>query len=155
MTTDQPASGPLAPNRHAPGQPGPLSADLEHELAAHAAQARQWAYAPYSHYTVGAALLTASGRIYDGVNVENAAYGDTICAERTAAVKAVSQGEREFVAIAVASGNGGMPCGACRQVLSEFGLDARVLIVDNAGDIIRRASVRELLPFSFGPAQLP
>ena len=150
MTTDQPASG-----QAAPGQPGPLSTDLEHELAAHAAQARQWAYAPYSHYTVGAALLTASGRIYDGVNVENAAYGDTICAERTAAVKAVSQGEREFVDIAVASGNGGMPCGSCRQVLSEFGLDARVLIVDNAGEIILRTSVRELLPYSFGPAQLP
>ena len=139
----------------AAGQPGPLSADLELELAARAAQARQWAYAPYSRYTVGAALLTASGRVYDGVNVENAAFGDTICAERTAAVKAVSEGEREFVAIAVASGNGGTPCGSCRQVLSEFGLDARVLIVDDAGAIVLRTRVRDLLPHSFGPAQLP
>lgn len=131
----------------------PLNSDLEQELAARAAQARQWAYAPYSHYTVGAALLTASGRIYDGVNVENAAYGDTICAERTAAVKAVSEGEREFAAIAVASGNGGMPCGSCRQVLSEFGLDARVLIVDDTGAIVQRTHVRDLLPHAFGLAK--
>jgi cytidine deaminase len=142
--TDSPATG------HA----GPLSTDMERELAARAAQARQWAYAPYSRYTVGAALLTASGRIYDGVNVENAAYGDTICAERTAAVKAVSEGERDFVAIAVASSNGGMPCGSCRQFLSEFGLEAHVLIVDDNGGIVSRSTVRELLPTAFGPKQL-
>ena len=136
-------------------QPDPLSADMEQELAARAANARQWAYAPYSHYTVGAALLTASGRIYDGVNVENAAYGDTICAERTAAVKAVSEGEREFVAIAVASSNGGMPCGSCRQFLSEFGLEAHVLIVDDQGGIVARSSVRALLPQAFGAQNLP
>jgi cytidine deaminase len=139
----------------ATGQPGPLNADMEQELAARAAHARQWAYAPYSHYTVGAALLTASGRIYDGVNVENAAYGDTICAERTAAVKAVSEGEREFVAIAVASSNGGTPCGSCRQFLSEFGLEARVLIVDDQGGITGRSSLRALLPQAFGSQQLP
>ena len=132
----------------------PLSPELEQELAARAAHARQWAYAPYSHYTVGAALLAASGRIYDGVNVENAAYGDTICAERTAAVKAVSEGEREFVAIAVASRNGGMPCGSCRQVLAEFGLAMPVLIVDNDGAIVRRTTLRDLLPGAFGPDQL-
>jgi len=137
------------------GRAGPLSADIETELAARAAQARQWAYAPYSHYRVGAALLTASGRIYDGVNVENAAFGDTICAERTAAVKAVSEGERDFVAIAVASATAGMPCGSCRQVLSEFGLEARVLIVDDNGGIVSRSTVRELLPSPFGPKQLP
>jgi cytidine deaminase len=136
------------------GAQGAISAEVQRELAARAAQARQWAYAPYSHYTVGAALLTASGRVYDGVNVENAAYGDTICAERTAAVKAVSEGERDFVAIAVASSNGGMPCGSCRQVLAEFGLDARVLIVDDKGGIVRYTTVRELLPASFGPGQL-
>ena len=137
----------------ADGHPA-LSAELEHELAARAAHVRQWAYAPYSRYTVGAALLTASGRIYDGVNVENAAYGDTLCAERTAAVKAVSEGEREFVAVAVASGNGGLPCGSCRQVLSEFGLEARVLIVDDSGGIVHRTTVRDLLPHSFGPRHL-
>lgn len=136
------------------GGPGPLSAELEHELAARAAHARQWAYAPYSHYTVGAALLTVSGRVYDGVNVENAAYGHTICAERAAVVKAVSEGEREFVAVAVASSNGGTPCGSCRQVLAEFGLGALVLIVGDQGAIVRRTTVREMLPGAFGPGQL-
>jgi cytidine deaminase len=155
MTTDEPTLGRPASGQPAASQSGPLSADLEHELAARAAQARQWAYAPYSHYTVGAALLTASGRVYDGVNVENAAFGDTICAERTAAVKAVSEGERDFVAIAVASGNGGTPCGSCRQVLSEFGLDTRVLIVDDSGAIVQRTRVRDLLPDSFGLDKRP
>lgn len=132
----------------------PLSQALETELAARAAHVRQWAYAPYSNYLVGAALLTASGKIYDGVNVENAAYPDTICAERTAAVKAVSEGERDFVALAVASANGGSPCGSCRQVLSEFGLDAQVFIVDADGMILQRTTVQALLPDAFGPGQL-
>jgi len=132
----------------------PLDGDREAELAARAAQARHWAYAPYSHYYVGAALLTASGKIYDGVNVENAAYPDTICAERAAVVKAVSEGERDFVAIAVASANGGSPCGSCRQVLSEFGMDAQVLIVGPDGDVLQRTTVRELLPDAFGPDKL-
>jgi len=132
----------------------PLSAEQEAELAARAGQARQWAYAPYSNYTVGAALLTASGKLYDGVNVENAAYPSTICAERTAVVKAVSEGERQFVAIAVSSANGGSPCGACRQVLAEFGLDTAVLLVDGAGTITERTTLRELLPHAFGPGQL-
>lgn len=133
-----------------PGRP----ASQEAELAARALEARPWAYAPYSGYRVGAALLTASGKVYDGVNVENAAYPDSICAERVAAVKAVSEGEREFVAIAVATSNGGMPCGSCRQFLSEFGLDAAVLIVDAEGRIVKRTTVGDLLPDAFGPTQL-
>ena len=133
----------------------PLTAEQEAELAQRAVQARAWAYAPYSHYTVGAALLTASGKVYDGVNVENAAYPDTICAERTAVVKAVSEGDREFVAIAVASQNGGSPCGSCRQVLSEFGLGAQVLIVNADGQVLFRTTVAELLPRSFGAEMLP
>ncbi|MCC7358232.1 MAG: cytidine deaminase [Anaerolineales bacterium] len=137
-----------------PTEPAPLSPAQEAELTQRAAQARQWAYAPYSGYHVGAALLTASGKIYDGVNVENAAYGDSICAERTAAVKAVSEGEREFVAIAVATEGGGAPCGSCRQVLSEFGLHAQVLITDGAGQICARTTVAALLPLSFGAADL-
>jgi cytidine deaminase len=131
-----------------------LTPEQEEILAQRAVQARQWAYAPYSNYLVGAALLTASGKIYDGVNVENAAYPDTICAERTAAVKAVSEGEREFVALAVASADGGTPCGSCRQVLSEFGLEAQVLIVNREGTIIQRTTVRNLLPLAFGPDNL-
>jgi cytidine deaminase len=134
--------------------PPALTPEQEADLARRAAQARQWAYAPYSRYFVGAALLTASGKVYDGVNVENAAYPDSICAERTAAFKAVSEGEREFVAVAVASSNGGSPCGSCRQVLSEFGLEARVLLVNEAGEIVQRTTVRELLPLAFGPENL-
>jgi cytidine deaminase len=126
----------------------------DQELVALATQARHNSYAPYSHYTVGAALLTASGKVYTGVNVENASYGLAICAERTAAVKAVSEGERDFVAIAVVTENGGTPCGACRQVLNEFGPDMRVLIADTDGNY-QTHRLSELLPASFGPAQLP
>ena len=132
----------------------PLTREQEAELAARAIDARQWSYSPYSHYPVGAALLTASGKIYDGANVENAAYPDSICAERVAAVKAVSEGEREFTAIAVVTQNDGMPCGSCRQFLSEFGLDAVVLIANLKGEIVKRTTVRALLPDSFGPEQL-
>lgn len=124
------------------------------ELIALAAEARQNAYAPYSHYAVGAALLTASGRVYRGCNVENASLGLTVCAERTAAFKAVCDGEREFTAIAVVTENGGTPCGACRQVLNEFGPEMRVLVADASGDY-RVYGLPELLPDCFGPCQLP
>ncbi len=126
----------------------------DQELIALATEARRKAYAPYSNYRVGAALLTASGKVYTGANVENASYGLAICAERTAAVKAVSDGERDFVAIAVVTENGGSPCGACRQVLNEFGPDMRVLIADESGKYAA-LPLSELLPASFGPAQLP
>jgi len=116
---------------------------------------RSWAYAPYSGYKVGAALLAASGQIYNGVNVENAAYPTSICAERAAVFNAVSEGESKFTAIAVATSNGGMPCGACRQVLSEFGLDILVIVVDQHGKVVTEATVKELLPGSFGPKDLP
>jgi cytidine deaminase len=132
----------------------PLSAEQEADLVQRAVHVRRWAYAPYSNYPVGAALLTASGRVYDGVNVENAAYPDTICAERAAVAKAVSEGERDFVAIAVASANGGTPCGSCRQVLREFGLDTHVLVANAAGEVVHRTTLRALLPESFGPQQL-
>jgi cytidine deaminase len=116
--------------------------------------ARRWAYAPYSEYAVGAALLTSSGKIYDGVNVENAAYPTSMCAERVAVFKAVSEGEKKFTAIAVATSNGGTPCGACRQVLSEFGLDTKVLILNGDGNIEQETTVGELLPGAFGPQDL-
>lgn len=121
------------------------------EIASHA---RRWAYIPYSNYAVGAALLTASGKIYDGVNIENAAYPDGICAERVAVFKAVSEGEREFTAIAVVTRNGGTPCGSCRQVLAEFGLDTRVLIANEAGELLQQLTVADLLPGAFTPTSL-
>ena len=117
--------------------------------------ARRWAYAPYSEYAVGAAVLTSSGVIYDGVNIENAAYPTSMCAERVAVFKAVSEGETNFIAIAVATSNGGTPCGACRQVLSEFGLETKVLIVNGDGIIEQETTVAELLPGAFGPQDLP
>lgn len=118
-----------------------------------AAQAREVAYAPYSHYRVGAALLGKSGRVYTGCNVENAVYPLTLCAERAAVVKAVSEGEREFEAIAVVTANGGTPCGSCRQVLAEFGLHIRVLVA-TPERLVDQKTVAELLPGAFGACDL-
>ena len=132
-----------------------LTDELRTTLIQTAIEARQWAYTPYSNYAVGAALLTASGKIYDGVNVENAAYPTTMCAERVAVFKAISEGERRFVAIAVVTSNGGSPCGSCRQVLSEFGLDTLVFLADCDGNLLQETSVAELLPSAFGPKDLP
>ena len=132
-----------------------LTDELKQKLIETSLGVRRWAYAPYSKYHVGAALLTSSGKIYDGVNFENAAYPTSMCAERTAVFKAVSEGEKKFTAIAVASSNGGTPCGACRQVLSEFGLDTIVLVVNGEGNIERETTVAELLPGAFGPEDLP
>jgi cytidine deaminase len=120
------------------------------ELIARASLAQAYAYAPYSNYPVGAALLARSGRVYLGANVENAVYSLTICAERTAVVGAVSAGEKEFDAIAVVTHNGGSPCGACRQVLREFAPNMPIFIADADGNY-RQTSVAELLPDSFGP----
>jgi cytidine deaminase len=118
------------------------------DLIAKAMGARKKAHAPYSHFTVGAALLAKSGRIYTGCNVENASYGLSICAERTAVFKAVSEGERDFEAIAVVTENGVTPCGACRQVLMEFGEDIQVIVADGAGGY-RVFGLQELLPEAF------
>jgi cytidine deaminase len=123
-------------------------------LVEKAVLARRWAYAPYSNYLVGAAALTESGRIYDGVNVESAAYPTTICAERVAVFKAVSEGERSFKAVAVVTQNGGYPCGACRQVMAEFGLDTWVLIADENGQLLAETTVADLLPGAFTPDKL-
>lgn len=124
------------------------------ELVRRALQARQRAYAPYSKYPVGAALLTRSGKIFEGVNIENAAYPAGVCAERSAVFAAVSNGQREFTAIAVATRNGGTPCGSCRQVLAEFGLDTRVIMADEQGRILAEMTVKELLPNAFGADSL-
>jgi len=131
-----------------------LNDETRQRLIEAAAQARRWAYAPYSKYSVGAALLTASGVVYEGVNVENAAYPTTICAERVAVFKAVSEGERSFQAIAVVTENGGSPCGSCRQVLAEFGLDTLVIVANQDGKVIFEDTVGELLPGAFTPGDL-
>ena len=117
-------------------------------------EARRRAYAPYSNYPVGAALRTKTGRIYTGVNVENAAYPQTMCAERVAIFKAVSDGETEFDVIAVVTNNGGSPCGGCRQVLAEFGLDTIVLLAGGNGKLVKESTVSELLPEAFTPKHL-
>jgi len=116
--------------------------------------ARQRAYAPYSNYPVGSALRTKTGRIFTGVNVENAAYPQTMCAERIAIFKAVSEGEKEFEVITVVTDNGGSPCGGCRQVMAEFGLDTIILLADGNGKLIKETTVRELLPDAFTPHHL-
>ncbi|MBI4731236.1 MAG: cytidine deaminase [Chloroflexi bacterium] len=117
-------------------------------------EARRRAYAPYSNYQVGAALRTKSGRLYTGCNVENAAYPHSMCAERVAIYKAVSDGEREFDVIVVATPNGGSPCGGCRQVMAEFGLDTIVLMADGEGRLVQETTVGGLLPFAFTPERL-
>ncbi|MBM3124240.1 MAG: cytidine deaminase [Chloroflexi bacterium] len=117
-------------------------------------EARRRAYAPYSNYPVGAALRTKSGRLFTGVNVENAAYPQVMCAERVAVFKAVSEGETEFEVMAVVTNNGGSPCGGCRQVLAEFGLDTIVLIADGEGKLQKTMTVAELLPEAFTPDHL-
>src|SRR5512139_1008723 len=117
-------------------------------------EARRRAYVPYSNYPVGAALRTKTGRIYTGVNVENAAYPQTMCAERVAIFKAVSEGEMEFEVIAVVTNNGGSPCGGCRQVMAEFGLETLVLIANGNGESLKEMTVCDLLPEAFTPDHL-
>jgi cytidine deaminase len=119
-----------------------------------ACASRERAYARYSHFRVGAAVLAASGNIYTGVNIENAAYGLTICAERVAIFKAVEAGERRLLAIAVCTENGATPCGPCRQVMREFANDMPVYIRSAEGQGWE-TSLRALLPHSFGPEHLP
>lgn len=108
-------------------------------------------YAPYSKYPVGAALLTAGGKIFCGCNVENAAYPLTICAERNAVFQAVAAGEHEYDMIVIATANGGAPCGACRQVMVEFAPEMRVITVDRQGSIFLDTTVAALIPNYFGP----
>lgn len=125
-------------------------------LLERAREAQGRAYAPYSGFRVGAALLAGSGRVYLGANVENAAYSPSICAERVALPKAVVEGEREFVALAVIGDGPGpcTPCGVCRQVLVEFAPDLVVLAVGSDGARAQYVLGRDLLPASFGPARL-
>ena len=123
-------------------------------LLKQAIEAREHAYAPYSHYKVGAALLTTDGKVYRGCNVENAAYGPSMCAERVAVFKAVSEGDADFAAIAIVTVNAGAPCGVCRQVLREFAPKLTVIIGDLEGNY-QVLTLPDLLPHSFGPEHLP
>jgi cytidine deaminase len=131
-----------------------LTPEERQSLIELARDVRKFAYVPYSNYRVGAALRTKSGRVFTGVNVENAAFPVTNCAERTAVFKAVSEGEREFDVLALVTDNGGSPCGACRQVLAEFGQDIVVLIADGEGRLLREMTVASLLPEAFTPQHL-
>lgn len=132
----------------------------EQELCAAAVAAMQAAYAPYSGCRVGAALLTQSGRVYTGCNIENASYGATMCAERTALFSAVSQGERQFSILAVAGGKEGRlaggfpPCGLCRQTLMEFCPPAMPILVVTGEGTYERYTLGELLPAPFDGAQM-
>ena len=131
-----------------------LDAETKATLVQKAIESQQKAYAPYSKYHVGSAILLKSGQIYQGCNVENASYGLTNCAERTAVFKAVSEGHKEIEAVAVVTRDGGMPCGACRQVLNEFNPNMEVIAADDKGNIYLETTLDKLLPFAFGPANL-
>ena len=128
----------------------------DQELVARAFAMHAYSYVPYSHFPVGAALLCEDGTVFTGCNVENAAYGDTICAERTAVLKAVSEGHREdWVAIAIA-GKGAdycWPCGSCRQMLYEFAPGLKVLVARGDGQF-QMTTLDQLLPHGFGPKSL-
>ena len=129
------------------------------ELMKAAAKAREYSYSPYSGFRVGAALLAKSGKVFTGCNIENAAYSPTNCAERTAVFKAVSEGEREFLAIAIVGGKGEelsefcAPCGVCRQVLAEF-TDENFRILLGTPEQFSVYSMKEILPYSFGKNNL-
>ena len=120
------------------------------ELCQKAVEMQNFAYVPYSHFPVGAALECSDGTVFTGCNVENAAYGSTICAERTAIVKAVSEGHRDFVRIAIAGNSEDfcVPCGSCRQVMMEFAPEMAVICLNAAGES-KSFALRELLPYGF------
>ena len=140
-----------------------MNKELQEELIQAAFKARDLRYSPYSNFQVGAALLTKSGKIFTGTNVENASYGGGICAERSAAVKAISEGEREFTAVVITGyplnatdeeKGFAYPCGICRQFLNEFSTDDMDVIVARTPEDFRIHPLSELLPHSFGPEDL-
>ena len=134
-----------------------MEREMQEKLLKLAAEARDHSYSPYSHYSVGAALLTKDGKIYQGCNIENASFTPTICAERTAFFKAIFDGVREFAAIAIiGSGDSpAFPCGVCRQVMSEFCDGEFVLIVANRdGSEVVVETLDQMMPHRFGPKDL-
>lgn len=133
-----------------------MDAKVQRQLLKIASDARNSAHAPYSRFHVGAAVLTATGDTFAGCNVENASYGLTICAERAAVCAAVAAGHKQIVAVAVVTKGGHSPCGACRQVLAEFGPTMDVIMAD-ADDLTRvtTTTLDKLLPSSFSASSLP
>ncbi|MCB0272590.1 MAG: cytidine deaminase [Bdellovibrionales bacterium] len=127
-----------------------MTKEQKQELISEAAKALAFSYSPYSHYQVGCAVLLADGEIVSGCNVENASFGATVCAERVAIWKAVSEGHKKFVAAAVATKKGWYPCGMCLQVMAEFMNDVPVLIVDQDQNVTE-TSFKSLFPNSFSP----
>lgn len=127
----------------------------EQELCQKAIDMLDFSYVPYSHFPVGAALLCADGTVYTGCNIENAAYGPTVCAERVAIFKAVSEGHRDFVRIAIAgkSKDYCVPCGVCRQVMKEFAPKLEVICLNGAGES-KKFQLEELLPYGFDSSWL-
>ncbi|MGI8854817.1 MAG: cytidine deaminase [Thermomicrobiales bacterium] len=137
-----------------------VTSEQERQLIAVATEARARAYVPYSRYAVGAAILTADGQIHGGCNIENASYGLTSCAERNAIFGLVSKSADtdarriRAVAVVTAGSDPATPCGACRQVIREFGKDAAIIIANTEGAVFLRTTLDALLPHSFGPEQL-
>jgi len=133
-----------------------MNEEIKGKLLKSAVEASKNSHCPYSKFRVGAAVLTKTGKIFKGGNIENVSYGATVCAERVAIWKAVSEGEKEFEAIAVIGpGTGeGYPCAQCRQVMVEFGLDWLVISGDEEGNYMGELSVRDLVPFPFTPDAL-
>jgi len=124
------------------------------ELVQKAVKAATYAYAPYSNFPVGAAVLTTCGKVFSGCNVENASYGLSLCAERVALTKAISDGYKEFETLAVSVPKGGSPCGACRQFILEFGTAIKIVLADENGLILNEYESKDLLPDAFGPHSL-
>lgn len=124
------------------------------QLIDSASKARTHCYCPYSSFPVSAALMASSGEIYIGVNVENASFGLTLCAERVALTSAIAAGERSFEEIVIMTKGGGSPCGACRQVLNEFAPNLLVSLVNEQGEILSEVALDKLLPNAFGPHSL-
>ena len=132
-----------------------IDKETREKLLLSALEAKENAYAPYSSFPVGAALLTKGGRVFTGCNIENASYGATNCAERTAIFKAISEGEKEFIALAIVSNHPGytFPCGICRQVIYEFSRDIQIIFENNKGEMLS-LSIKDLFPYPFSEEDL-
>ena len=131
-----------------------ITREQKSALVKAAIEASEYAYIPYSKYKVGAAILTESGEMFKGCNVENASYPVGVCAERTAVVKAVSEGKKNMIACAVVTRDGGSPCGMCRQTLNEFNPKMHIILAKLDGEIMHEMPLNELLPLGFGPENL-